>query len=48
MLTEQTSGNMGISIAFMAAVKGYKIGHEHERRGKMGTFRADLILIDPT
>jgi len=54
MLIEQTSGNRGISIAFMTAMKGYKMVLKMpsytsmERRGKMRAFRADLILIDPT
>ncbi|GMR51324.1 hypothetical protein PMAYCL1PPCAC_21519, partial [Pristionchus mayeri] len=54
VLVETTSGNMGISLAFYAKMKGYKIvllmpqKASLERRALMLAFGAELLIADPS
>jgi cysteine synthase B len=50
-LIEATSGNTGIALAMVAAIKGYKMvlimpdNLSQERRDAMGAYGADLVLV---
>jgi len=54
IILEATSGNMGISTAFIGAVKGYKVSiimseaMSDERKMLLKSFGAELILTDPS
>ncbi|KAF8374020.1 hypothetical protein PRIPAC_80449 [Pristionchus pacificus] len=54
VLLDSTSGNMGISLAFYAKIKGYKVViimpsvASIERRALIVALGAELIIVDPT